>query len=91
MIIEIKSNKDVLESARPDLDDETIQEMEDAIRDQENLLQKLKTQILVKAKILHMKNKTAAAMNKQLPSASILDESQTAKNLVSKVRKLEET
>jgi len=43
LIIEIKSNKDDLEILRPDLDDETIQEMEDAIRDQENLLQKLKT------------------------------------------------
>jgi len=47
LIIEIKSNKDDLEIARPDLDDETIQEMEDAIRDQENLLLKLKTQLLV--------------------------------------------
>ena len=65
--------------------------MEDAIRDQENLLQKLKTQIIVKAKILHMKTKTAAAMNKQLPSESILDENQTAKKPRIESEKLVET
>ena len=83
-------NKDDLEIARPDLDDEAIQEMEDAIRDQENLLLKLKTKMAVKTKIADMKAKTAA-LNNQLPSASNADKSEIAKNLVSKVRKLEET
>ena len=71
-------NKNDIEIARSDLDDETFQVMEDAISDQEILLLKLKTQVAVKTKIADMKAKTAA-LNKQLPSASIPDESQTAK------------
>ena len=65
---------------RDEVDDETIQLMEDAIRDQEKLLVKLKTQQSAKDKIASIKARTAAIV------LQFSEEGQTVKRLALKVK-----